>query len=792
MFLRLWAPNRKSRPIRRSNSADNSLVRLSAFRPGLERLEDRVQPSTVTWVNPAGGDWSNAANWQEQGTGINRVPGAGDDAVIDLGANNFTVTHSANADSIHSLTSKVRLELSGGSLSLAASSTIDALYLNATLITNSDLTVTGPDTFPTPGLGGLRSYGGAPLDAYGFVIYGGTLGGSGTVYLNTTAFLGYTATYLSVPVVNNVLATAGGQDEPLVLGAGASLTNTAGATLQLELGGPITGAGSLVNRAGGTITKLETSGGYDTFNLGVPLDNAGLVDVQGGTLQFGALRNAGTIVGEAGTSLTLAGPFTEQIGGVAAGTQYGQIVDNGSTNLGGGLQAALVNGYEPNLGDTFKILKSSGGNALNGAFAGIPEGGTIAVDGYQFRISYAGGDVTLTTIAVPFHSTTTSLATSANSPLLGDTVTFTATVGTDPRVGTPTGTVQFQVDGSNFGSPVSLVNGVASVATSALSVDAHTVTAVYSGGGGFLTSSGSTNVTVIAPASLSGIVWEDLNNDGQVDFGEKGIPGVQVTLTGPDDLGNTVNLSQTTDADGAYLFLNLRPGNYYITETQPAGYLQGIDSVGTAGGSLAGTDQFLIPLGPGVNGLNYNFGEQPSATGPVHHGQTAGIGFWNNKNGQTLINSLNNGVGTELADWLAATLPNMFGIRAGSNNLSGKNNAAVAALFQQDFLLKGVKLDAQVLATALSVYATNAALDSTGVAANYGFTVSGDGVGTAAVNVGSDGTAFGVANNTVLTVMDLLLATDAQSVSGVLYGGNSTKRNMANDLYSAVNQAGGI
>src|SRR5207249_3343001 len=76
----------------------------------------------------------------------------------------------------------------------------------------------------------------------------------------------------------------------------------------------------------------------------------------------------------------------------------------------------------------------------------------------------------------------------------------------------------------------------------------------------------------------------------------------------------------------------------------------------------------------------------------------------------------------------------------------------------------------------LSVYATNATLDSTHVAAQYGFTVSGDGVGTAAVNVGSNGDAFGVANNTMLTVMDLLLATDAQAVNGVLYGGNTTKR----------------
>jgi hypothetical protein len=277
-----------------------------------------------------------------------------------------------------------------------------------------------------------------------------------------------------------------------------------------------------------------------------------------------------------------------------------------------------------------------------------------------------------------------------------------------------------------------------------------------------------------------------------VDFGEKGIHGAPISLIGTDDLGNAVRRSLTTDADGAYLFLNLRPGTYHITETQPAGYLQGIDTAGTAGGSLSATDQFSIPLGPSVNGLNYNFGERPPATGPVQHGQTAGIGFWNNKNGQALIKALNGGTGTELADWLAATLPHMFGVSAGGNNLAGQSNAYVAGLFQQDFLLKGVKLDAQVLATALSVYATDATLDSTNVAARYGFTVSGDGVAAATVNVGSDGDAFRVANNTVLTVMDLLLATDAQAVNGVLFGGNAARRNEANDVYSAVIQAGNI
>jgi sugar lactone lactonase YvrE len=298
-------------------------------------------------------------------------------------------------------------------------------------------------------------------------------------------------------------------------------------------------------------------------------------------------------------------------------------------------------------------------------------------------------------------------------------------------------------------------------------------------------------------SSLSGVVWEDFNDDGQVDFGENGISGVKVTLTGTDDLGNAVSLSQTTDGDGAYVFLNLRPGKYTLTEAQPAGYTQGLDSVGTAGGSLSATDRFSVALGLGVNGLNYNYGEQPPAGGGVKHGQTAGIGFWNNKNGQALINALNGGGADghgahQLGDWLAATLPHTFGVHAGGNNLAGKDNAYVAALFQQDFVMKGVKLDAQLLATALSVYATNATLDPTQVAATYGFTISGDGAGTATINVGSNGDAFAVANNTTMTLMDLLLAADAQAVNGLLYNGNAAKRNEANNVFSAVNQDGGL
>jgi hypothetical protein len=389
--------------------------------------------------------------------------------------------------------------------------------------------------------------------------------------------------------------------------------------------------------------------------------------------------------------------------------------------------------------------------------------GTVVVSGITF----------LTTGDAP------TILVSGGSLVLRNCVIQESTDSSDAAIAVTGGTVDLGTAASPGGNTIN-VNGAGTL------VQNTTSTPIAAVGDTF-----TVNGSPLTPSSLSGVVWEDFNDDGQVDFGEKGISGVTVTLTGNDFLGNPVSLAQQTDGDGAYVFLNLQPGTYTITETAPAGYLPGIDSVGTAGGSVAAPGQFAVPLGLEVNGLNYNFGEQPPAGGAVQRGQTAGIGFWNNKNGQALIKGLNGGTGHQLGDWLAATLPHIFG-KNSANDLAGQSNAAVAALFQQDFVLKGVKLDAQVLATALSVYATNATLDPTQVAAQYGFTVSGDGAGVATVNVGSNGAAFGVANTTTLTLMDLLLATDEQAVNGVLYNGDALRRSQANAVYSAVNQAGGL
>jgi hypothetical protein len=140
---------------------------------------------------------------------------------------------------------------------------------------------------------------------------------------------------------------------------------------------------------------------------------------------------------------------------------------------------------------------------------------------------------------------------------------------------------------------------------------------------------------------------------------------------------------------------------------------------------------------------------------------------------------------------LATNFANLYGAGGGANNLTGKTNAQVAAFYLSQFNLGGSRVEAQVLATALSVYATTSSLGgSAGVA--YGFSVSATGLGARSFNVGADGAAFGVANNTTRNVYQLLRAVNQQAVAGVLYHGDATLLQQADDLFVALNQAGDI
>jgi uncharacterized repeat protein (TIGR01451 family) len=124
------------------------------------------------------------------------------------------------------------------------------------------------------------------------------------------------------------------------------------------------------------------------------------------------------------------------------------------------------------------------------------------------------------------------------------------------------------------------------------------------------------SATVITPltgpvtplSSISGTIFFDRDGNGVHDRGERGLPGVLVTLTGVNDLGQTVVLTVRAGPDGTFGFTGLRPGTYRVCVTRPAGFTLEKGKPGTAGG-VAG-DGFIadIVLGAGVASRVNNFG----------------------------------------------------------------------------------------------------------------------------------------------------------------------------------------
>jgi RHS repeat-associated protein len=122
----------------------------------------------------------------------------------------------------------------------------------------------------------------------------------------------------------------------------------------------------------------------------------------------------------------------------------------------------------------------------------------------------AGAEATtLVESAVP-----TATALTSDNPsgsVSGQAVTFTATVTpSDPSAGTPTGSVQFEIDGINFGAPVALNGGSASVSTQ-LAAGTYSITAVYSGDSNFASSTSAPLTQPVSQDSTSTIGTSSAN-----------------------------------------------------------------------------------------------------------------------------------------------------------------------------------------------------------------------------------------------------------------------------------------
>jgi len=186
-------------------------------------------------------------------------------------------------------------------------------------------------------------------------------------------------------------------------------------------------------------------------------------------------------------------------------------------------QIGSYNIYRSTNGATAMLLNSVAGNSLTFTDTNVSCGPT-----YSYFVTAVLANTTPpqesvpsdTTSAIPTcASTSTTVTSSVNPSIYGQSVTFIATVAnTSGNTATPTGSVQFSLDGVPFGAPVPLSgSGAAATATSgatatlSVSGSPHTIKAVYTNTDGSFSGSSGTMSQTINPAQTSTTVTSSVN-----------------------------------------------------------------------------------------------------------------------------------------------------------------------------------------------------------------------------------------------------------------------------------------
>ena len=116
-----------------------------------------------------------------------------------------------------------------------------------------------------------------------------------------------------------------------------------------------------------------------------------------------------------------------------------------------------------------------------------------------------------------------------------------------------------------------------------------------------------------ATAEIRGSVYQMSSNGAHA-----GIAAVELRLL--NEVGAVVGVTHT-GADGAYAFPGLAAGLYAVQQMQPAGFADGPESLGAAGGQVLSDDLLgEIALAPGQAAAGYDFAEFRPADAPASEG----------------------------------------------------------------------------------------------------------------------------------------------------------------------------
>jgi hypothetical protein len=172
--------------------------------------------------------------------------------------------------------------------------------------------------------------------------------------------------------------------------------------------------------------------------------------------------------------------------------------------------------------------------SLDGTGKGSFTTSALATGNHELVASYAGSDThagsvsTKVVQAVGLPTTSTSLLTSKNPTILGESVTFTAIVATSLG-GVPTGSVTFKDGDKAIATSALDGGGRATFTTAALTEGLHAMTAVYEGAPGFLASASSPFAQNVRRDP--GVSGSSGTSSGAVDAGADGGTAPEGTLS---------------------------------------------------------------------------------------------------------------------------------------------------------------------------------------------------------------------------------------------------------------------
>ncbi len=547
----------------------------------IECLEARAMLSTVTWNNPAGGNWDVAANWTDQSNQTHHVPGSGDDVQISTTAAATVTIQGSDVESVNSLSTAATdtLSFSSGSLSVAVSSTLNGnlQLINGTLNVASGAVLTLAGTASTWSnctlSGAFAGSGSGTVTLTGIQI--GTGGAAFDFSGNTLQWTNFGINLNGQTLTNTGTIAISGGGTVVLTGAGTlanqGTIDVAGANLQLA-------GGCLLDNPTGASLDIQTGGGINTGNGGGTLSNEGTIAMTGtGTSTFSGINlvNNGAVNAVSGTLALAVGTLTSTSGTFNAS------------------QGAVL------------YLAKLGGGSAQGVFTGSGQG-TVSVDGMMTL----SGPSTFNFPASLFQLNVGDSGINLN----GQTLTNTGTIvtsspgGADAILNGP-GTLANQgtIDVAGA-SPLQFSGGCVLDNQAGATLDVQTSGGIVVGnGGGTLSNEGTIAMTGTGTSTISGI---NLVNNGAVNAVSGTLALAAATLT---STSGTFNASQ-----GAVLYLaKLGGGSAQGVFTGSGQGTVSVDGMMTLSGpSTFNFPASLFQLNVGDSGINLN-GQTLTNTGTI-------------------------------------------------------------------------------------------------------------------------------------------------------------------------------